>query len=132
LQIRQSARLVGIGWASSAYIDAYGITAALKQAALSALKPFEEYAELVLLDGNHNYIEDPRVVTIVDGDFSIPLISAASIIAKVARDQYMELLSTKFPEYGFERHVGYGTAMHRAALATFGPSPVASDELCAA
>ena len=56
-------------------------------------------------------------------DAKIKEVSAASIIAKVARDHYMKDLATNYPEYGFERHVGYGTAAHKAALEKFGPCP---------
>lgn len=120
-EIKLVAKRIGIGWASAHYIDAHGMTAALRRAAEQALRPFGAESELILLDGNHNYLEDERVVTLVDGDALVPLISAASIIAKVARDQYMQLAARRFPMYGFERHVGYGTAVHRAAIAAHGP-----------
>ncbi|HXH26947.1 MAG TPA: ribonuclease HII [Candidatus Acidoferrum sp.] len=122
--IKQTAHLVGIGWASNAYIDSKGIIAALKDAALAALLPFGSQADLILLDGNHNYLDDERVVTLVDGDASVPLISAASIVAKVARDQFMSMAAQRFAGYGFEQHVGYATPAHKKALLTLGSSPV--------
>jgi ribonuclease HII len=122
--IKRQAILIGIGWAPHQYIDSHGLTAALKKAARQALEPFGDKPELILLDGNSNYINDDRVVTMVDGDAKLPLISAASIVAKVARDNYMQAMSRRFPLYGFERHVGYGTAVHRAAIASVGPCAI--------
>lgn len=124
LEIKQKAAFVSLGWASPQVVDAYGLTKALKIAALRALQPLEEITTSILLDGNSNYIGDERVTTIIKGDGTIPAISAASIVAKVARDSYMAALSAHLPNYGFERHVGYGTAFHRAAIAEFGVSSV--------
>lgn len=118
---------VSLGWASPQYIDAYGLTAALKDAALRAIEglPDPAGAEVILLDGNSNYIGDPRVQTIIKGDAVEPAIAAASIIAKVARDQYMQVVGEhQFSGYGFESHVGYGTPQHRAALDSMGPSKI--------
>ena len=120
-QIRRHAQIIGIGWASHQYIDRFGLTAALKLAAQRALKPFGNIPELILLDGNSNYIDDPRVATIIKGDALIPLIGAASIVAKVARDNYMHAASQRYPGYGFEHHVGYATALHRAMILQQGP-----------
>lgn len=124
IEIKQKAELIGIGWASHAYIDAHGMTAALKLAAQQALRAFGDKPELILLDGNTNYIDDERVTTLIDGDARVPLIAAASIIAKVARDHYMQLMGKRHPAYGFEKHVGYGTAVHRAAIAASGPCAI--------
>lgn len=124
LQIRRYATQIGIGWASHTYIDAYGMTAALRYAAQQALENLDSTPELILLDGNTNYLDDERVVTIIDGDEKVPLIAAASVIAKVARDKYMMRQHSKFPGYGFARHVGYGTAAHREALTTLGPCAI--------
>jgi ribonuclease HII len=124
LQIRQNAKIIGVGWASHDFIDKNGLTAALKKAAKQALVPFGILPELILLDGNHNYIDDVRVSTIVGGDAKVPLISAASIIAKVARDNLMQNYGQKYPQYGFEKHVGYGTSAHRLAIGQFGPSAI--------
>ncbi len=113
---------VGIGWASPAFIDKYGLTAALKYAAIRAIIDLGPPVDEILLDGNSNYLGDKRVRTIVHGDAIEPVIAAASIVAKVARDNYMQVLGeSKFAGYGFESHVGYGTAVHRAALADMGP-----------
>lgn len=124
LVIRKTATLIGIGWAPHAFIDAHGMTAALKHAAQQALTVFGDLPELILLDGNTNYIDDVRVATIVKGDDKVPLISAASVVAKVARDQYMAKMHTRFPRYGFDHHVGYATGAHRAAIAEHGPCAI--------
>ncbi len=78
----------------------------------------------VLVDGLHC----PRIVfpvrAVVRGDATVPEISAASIVAKVARDAIMMQMHAEFPCYGFDRHKGYPTAAHIAALRQFGPSPI--------
>ena len=113
---------VGIGWASPGFIDQHGLTAALKYAAIQAITQIGPPLTEILLDGNSNYIGDKRVRTIIHGDGVEPAIAAASIVAKVARDNYMQVMSeTKFAGYGFDSHVGYGTLMHRNALAKLGP-----------
>jgi ribonuclease HII len=124
IQIRHTAQAVGIGWASHEIIDRLGLTAALRQAALQALQAFSPLAKQILLDGNHNYIGDTRVKTIIHGDLSEPHISAASIIAKVARDNYMGFMAKLYPQYGFESHVGYATPKHRVALQSVGPCTI--------
>lgn len=121
LQIKQLAVYIGIGWAGPGEIDRYGLTAALRRAALRALRECDGETTEILLDGTHNYIGDARVRTIVHGDASEPRISAASIVAKVARDSYMQAVDASFPGYGFASHVGYGTKRHREALTAQGP-----------
>ena len=75
---------------------------------------------LVLVDGNRPPVLDLPVRCIVGGDATVPEISAASIVAKVARDRLMALLARRHPGYGWERNAGYGTAEHLAALARLG------------
>lgn len=121
-QLVKEQTAVGVGWASPAYIDRHGLTAALKYAAIRAIIDLGPPVEEILLDGNSNYLGDKRVRTIVHGDAIVPVIAAASIVAKVARDKYMQVMgAARFAGYGFESHVGYGTAVHRAALAGLGP-----------
>lgn len=119
--IRTQARAIGIGWASRSFIDQHGLTAAQKLAATRALAAVGGSPTAILLDGKHNYIGDGRVKTIVGGDALEPSISAASIIAKVARDAYMVRMHQRFPAYGFSSHVGYATPQHRSALQASGP-----------
>lgn len=108
-------------------IDRDGLAAALTRAVCRALRRLGVAPEScrVLLDGG---IRAPRTFpfqeTIIGGDESVPLIAAASIIAKVRRDRHMIRLAKQFPQYGFERHKGYGTKEHYAALRRHGLSPV--------
>lgn len=120
----------GLGWVSSAEIDQIGLRQALRLATRRAVKsvqalhvPFSE----IIIDGNINFLADtklaPRVSVLKKADLLIKEVSSASIIAKVARDRYMVELAKTYPGYGFETHVGYGTARHRAALENLGPCP---------
>jgi ribonuclease HII len=81
----------------------------------------------VLIDGNFSFpienIQDAHKRSIIGGDARSVTIAAASILAKVHRDSYMKNLAKEYPEYGFERHVGYGTAQHRNAILQFGKTP---------
>lgn len=118
---------VSLGWAPPSYIDSHGLTAALTYAARQAVAGIHSQPEttVILLDGNSNYIGDPRVRTIVKGDGKEPAIAAASIVAKVARDRYMQVVGdAQFAGYGFESHVGYGTPQHQAALKLMGPTKI--------
>lgn len=77
----------------------------------------------VLVDGNRLPVLKVRAESIVQGDAKVPAISAASILAKVARDRWCLQIDAQYPEYGFARHKGYGTAEHLAALQRLGPTP---------
>ncbi len=113
----------GLGWVSSEELDEIGLSNALKLAARRAVEevqkkhtPFNE----IIIDGTINFLQGTKlekyVTMLPKADFLIKEVSAASIIAKVARDNYMCELAKKYPEYGFEKHVGYGTAAHKKAL----------------
>jgi ribonuclease HII len=80
--------------------------------------------DLAMVDGNRSPKLDCSVQTVVKGDLIIPAISAASILAKVERDQEMLVLHEQFPEYGIAQHKGYPTQFHREALERLGPLPV--------
>lgn len=105
-------------------IDALNILQATllgMQRAVAALSPAAEHA---LVDGNRVPDGMPCAATaIIDGDASEPAIMAASILAKVARDARMRELHVQYPQYGFDRHKGYPSAMHREALQLHGPCP---------
>ena len=129
-QIKQSAAASATGWVNSAELDRYGLAAALKLATRRAVKQvlatkikFDE----IIIDGTSNFlIHTPleKYVTVLKkADALIKEVSAASIIAKVERDQYMIALAQKYPQYGFEHHVGYGTKSHQEALQKYGPCP---------
>lgn len=103
-------------------IDEDGIAVVIRRAvsrAVNALAPDAGLAE-VLLDGSLMAPAEYRQQTIIGGDESVPLISLASIAAKVSRDRLMLRYHDEFPDYGFAKHKGYGTELHYAALQEFG------------
>lgn len=107
-------------------IDKHGITYAIKlgiKRCLSKLKVPND-AQIFLDGGLHASKEYLHQLTVIRGDEKIPIISLASVMAKVTRDRYMTNLSKKIPEYGFHLHKGYGTFMHRVAIKLYGPSAV--------
>src|SRR3989344_506341 len=111
-----------VRFADHAYIDAYGITRAVRQAvqkSVSALAPSPEGIE-IFLDGLLHAPSKYHQETIIHGDALIPIISLASVVAKVRRDRLMMKFAEKFPKYGFEIHKGYGTKVHRDAILRFG------------
>lgn len=124
LQIRQRALGVGLGWVSAKQIDQIGLSPALKLAARRAVAHLRHSYEEIIIDGTIPLLEDARVTLMKKADLLVPSVSAASIVAKVARDNYMRHLDTVFPGYTFKRHVGYGTALHRQAIGNLGASPV--------
>lgn len=124
LEIRQTARAVGLGWVSARQIDKIGLSAALKLGAARALAEVRIGYDEVIIDGNVAFIEGPRITTMAKADLLIPSVSAASIVAKTAHDRYMRHLDTIFPGYKFASHVGYGTAAHRTALEKYGVTPL--------
>ena len=129
--IKETALAWGVGSASSLEIDDIGINDATKLAMQRALTDaqtrFPDFVpDCLFLDAliwPEKAAEYPQV-TIVDGDARSLTIAAASIIAKTWRDEAMRDLDTELPQYAFGVHKGYGTATHRAALRTFGASPL--------
>lgn len=119
--IRTQAVAYGLGWASVDEIDTLGLTAAVGLAMQRALDAITAAYEEIVIDGNHNFMAaNPKSRCLIGADDLIPEVSAASIIAKVARDTFMQEISQQYPAYGFAQHVGYGTAAHRAALKLHG------------
>jgi ribonuclease HII len=111
-----------LGWVSAMDIDTLGLTAATTLAMDLALAGLETDWDEIIIDGNYNYLpHESNVRVLPRADVTIPAVSAASIIAKVARDAYMKKAAASFPDYGFEMHVGYGTALHKLRLAALGP-----------
>ena len=128
--IKEKALAAATGWVSSAEIDEVGLSEALRLATRRAVEqiqktkvPFSE----ILIDGTMNFLVGTKlekyVSTLKKGDFLVKEISAASILAKVERDKYMTELDAVYPEYGFGKHVGYGTAAHQKAMEEFGLTP---------
>lgn len=126
-------RASGVGWASAAEIDAVGIMGALGLAASRAVQSvvdqgFAVENALVLLDGNHDYVSRVhptplRVRSQVKADRDCASVSAASVVAKVARDTHMAELHDTYPDYQWDRNKGYASAEHREAIRTLGLSP---------
>ena len=111
-----------LGWVSADDIDDIGLGSALKLAAAIALDGLSPTGdEEVIVDGNIQfYPEYAHAKTVIKADMKIPAVSAASIVAKVIRDNWMAEQDIKYPQYGFAAHVGYGTASHKAAIETYG------------
>ncbi len=114
---------VGIGIAESAEIDKWNILRATHIAMRRAVAALKK-VDFVLVDGLPVKGFPVPARNLVKGDTLSASIAAASIIAKVTRDELMEAAAEKFPGYGFERHKGYGTAAHLAALRKLGPAPI--------
>lgn len=128
VRLAEAIREVATAWAvavvEAAEIDATDILRATLQAMAEAVRRLACPPNLVLVDGNVTPSLPMPSRAIVRGDQRVPVISAASILAKVTRDRIMEDWAARFPDYGFEGHKGYGTAAHRAAIARIGPSPI--------
>ena len=118
------------GWVTSAELDEIGMSEALRLATRRAVEkiraekvPFTE----IIIDGISNFLVgttlEKYATTMKKADFRIKEVSAASIVAKVERDNYMKELAKKYPGYGFEKHVGYGTAAHQKAMEALGLTP---------
>lgn len=122
--IQEQAVAYGIGLASEREIDEINILQATFLAMRRALDQLSVRPDLALIDGNRETDFGLPVKTVVKGDSLSANIAAASILAKVTRDNIMIQLSEQYPEYGFEIHKGYGTKAHYAALTEHGASPV--------
>jgi ribonuclease HII len=121
--IRGQALAWALGWATVEEIDAYNILQASLLAMGRAVGRLAMQPHRVLVDGRQCPALSLPVQGIVKGDASIPVISAASILAKVARDAEMFLLHDSYPHYGFAQHKGYPTPAHIAALRRYGACP---------
>ena len=122
--IQQQAIAYGIGLASEAEIDEINILQATFLAMGRAMDQLSIRPEIALIDGNRETDFGLPVKTVVKGDSLSANIAAASVLAKVTRDNIMVELAQQYPEYGFEIHKGYGTKAHYEALRTYGPSPI--------
>lgn len=122
-EILANALCCSIAEASVEEIDQFNILQATLLAMRRAVDGLRLKPVKVLVDGNRLPVLDVRAEAIVQGDALVPAISAASILAKVHRDRMCAQLHAQYPQYGFDRHKGYGTAEHLKALAEHGPSP---------
>lgn len=122
IKIRAKALAFGIGWATPLEIDTLGLTAAVGLAMHRALEQIAAPYDQIIIDGNYNFMAaNPKALCQIKADNTVAAVSAASIIAKVARDKYMATeMAVDFPDYQFEQHVGYGTKAHAAAIAKHG------------
>ena len=122
--IKEQAIAYGIAFASEQEIDEINILQATFLAMQRAINQLEGKANFALIDGNREKDFGLPVMTVVKGDSRSANIAAASVLAKVTRDLYMEELAEKYSQYGFEIHKGYGTKAHYAALTEHGASEV--------
>lgn len=122
--IEEQALAYGIGWASQEEIDDINILQATFLAMSRAVEQLNIRPDLALVDGKRAPTLDLPVETVVKGDSLSASIAAASVLAKVSRDDVMLRMAEEYPGYGFEVHKGYGTKAHYEALRTFGPSPI--------
>lgn len=126
--IREKALSCGLGWVSAEELDKVGMSKACELACRRALEQITvPYSEIVI-DGTVNFLKDtgkgPYVTTMKQADLLVPSVSAASILAKVARDTFMKEQDALYPGYGFGSHVGYGTKQHVEALKLLGVTPL--------
>ena len=127
-EILDKAASVGLGWVHADELDELGISVSLTEATKRALRQINVPFHEIIIDGTVNLLSGTTlsqyVTTMKKADLLVPSVSAASIVAKVARDAFMAEQAAHYPEYGFVAHVGYGTAAHRAAIDTHGVTPL--------
>ena len=122
--IQEKAVAYGICFVDHEQIDRINILQATLLAMEQAIGRLSVKPELALIDGNREKDFGVPAKTVVHGDSLSASIAAASVLAKVSRDDYMLEMAEKYPEYGFDVHKGYGTKAHYAALQEYGPSPI--------
>lgn len=126
--IRERAAGYGLGWVHANEIDEIGLSEALRLATKRAVEQVQTSYHEIIIDGTINFLtgttKGQYVTTMPKADLLVPSVSAASIIAKVARDNYMAEQDSIYEGYKFASHVGYGTAVHRAAIESRGVTPL--------
>lgn len=120
-KIKTKAKATSLGWVEAKEVDSLGLTAATTLAIKRALNQINCGYDEIVIDGSINYLPDnSKSRALVKADAKVPSVSAASIIAKVARDEYMIEISKNYRGYGFDKHVGYGTKLHLEKLRQLG------------
>ena len=122
--VKEHALAYGIGEASETEIDEINILQATFMAMRRAVEALQLPAYYALVDGNRIQGLPIPAETVIGGDGKVLSIAAASILAKVTRDRYMRDMAAQYPEYGFEKHKGYGTKAHYAAIEQYGICPL--------
>ena len=122
--IQEQAVAWSVAFASVEEIEELNILRATFLAMNRAIAGLNVKPDLALIDGNQNREIAMPSRTVVHGDARCACIAAASILAKVSRDRLMKELAVRYPQYGFEKHKGYGTKAHYAALREYGPCPI--------
>ena len=127
-QIREQAVAWAIAWAEAEEIDELDILNCRMLAMQRAIDALSPNADFALIDGNRDHGSKVAIttshLTVIGGDGASPSIAAASILAKVSRDRYMEEMAEKYPEYEFDKHKGYPTKRHYELLRQCGPCPI--------
>lgn len=123
-EIRQYALAWAVGWADNIEIDRINILQAALLAMKRAVMALSVVPEKVFIDGDRCPDLSCKMEAVIHGDNLIPIICAASILAKVERDAAMLRFDKLYPGYGFSKHKGYGTSLHLAALEKYGACPI--------
>lgn len=120
IEIHAKAKAIGLGWVEPSEIDEIGLSKSLNLATKRAVEQIKTPYSEIIIDGTVNFLKDTNkekyVTTIKKADLLIPCVSAASIVAKVARDKYMATQDDVYRGYDFKNHVGYGTSAHSKAI----------------
>ena len=119
---------VGLGWVDAEELDKIGLSEALRVATRRAVEQIDSPYHEIIIDGTINFLDGTSkgqyVTTLKKADQLVPSVSAASIVAKVARDKYMQEQDKNYPGYGFRRNVGYGTKLHIDGINNVGISKI--------
>ena len=119
--IKEKALAYGIASVSADDIDKYNIYEATKICMKKAIEQIGIDYDLIITDAMPLYVKNKKVIAMIKGDAQCLNVAAASILAKVSRDRYMDELDKQYPEYGFVKHKGYGTKAHIDAINKYGP-----------
>ncbi len=130
-QVKEVSLGYGLGWVTNNEIDKYGLAWSLQESYIRALVDLNLEVSKVILDGNVNYLEEFNICeTCIKGDKKVACVAAASVLAKVTRDNHMASVSGKYPEYRYETNAGYGTVSHREAIYKHGMSDLHRKSFC--